>query len=173
MAWWDLSPIAVQRETIGTGLGMQDYAGRFFANDSEPSMTWIEYPGKFKDDAAREKFREITPESPRREDHRHKLMLLEQGMTAKAIGLTNRDSQFLEARTRTAVRRSAGMFRMPPHKIGILDRATNSNIEHQNIGLRYRHACDLRAVRWERRINVDLIDPMNEVLRRRIFRRNS
>jgi hypothetical protein len=45
----------------------------------------------------------------------------------------------------------------------MLDRSTHSNIENQNIewvidGVRPR------AVRWERRINTDLVDPLNEAL---------
>ena len=155
-----LSTIAVQRETIGTGLGMQDYAGRFFANDSKPSFV-IEYPGKFRDDSARDKFRESLQKS-QTQAHRHQLMLLEQGMTAKAIGLTNKDSQFLEASNAKAVE-IAGMFRVPPHKIGLLDRATHSNIEHQNIEF-VVDTIRPRVVRIERRINTDLIDPLNEVL---------
>ena len=155
-----LSPIAVQRETIGNGLGMQDYAGRFFANDSKPPYV-VEYPGKFKDDAARDKFRESIQKS-QSQANRHKVMLLEQGMTAKALGLTNKDSQFLEATNATDVG-IAGIYRIPPHKIGILDRATHSNIEHQNIEF-VIDSMRPRAVRWERRVNVDLVDPLNEVL---------
>ena len=44
--------------------------------------------------------------------------------------MTNEQAQFLELRK---YKRSeiAGLFRVPPHKIGDLDRATFSNIEHQ------------------------------------------
>jgi len=155
-----LSPIAVQRETIGNGLGMQDYAGRFFANDSKPPFT-LEYPGKFKDDAARNKFRESVQKSQTGEN-RHKFMLLEDGMKATNLGLTNKDSQFLEA-TMASREEICGIYRTPPHKIGILARATNNNIEHQGIEF-VTDAIQPAATRWERRINVDLIDPLSDAL---------
>jgi hypothetical protein len=50
-------------------------------------------------------------------------------------------------------------FRVPPHKIGDLTRSTFSNIEQQNI----EFATDCirsRAVRLEKRVNMDLIDPL-------------
>jgi HK97 family phage portal protein len=155
-----LSPIAVQRETMGTGLGMQDYAGRFFANDSKPPF-FIQHPGKFDTDAKRDKFKESIQKSQTGEN-RHKVMLLESGMTAKELGVSNKDSQFLEAANATDVK-ICGMYRVPPHKIGMLDRATHSNIEHQGIEWVVDGVKPM-AVRWERRVNCDLVDPINEAL---------
>ncbi|MGO9641503.1 MAG: phage portal protein [Candidatus Acidiferrales bacterium] len=155
-----LSPIAVQRETVGTGLGMQDYAGRFFANDATARM-WIKHPGKFKTDAARDEFRENWRKSQTGEN-RFKTPVLEDGLELKELGISNKDSQFLEATQASAVE-ICGIFRVPPHKIGILTRATNNNIEHQ--GIEFVTDCmQGMATRWERRINVDLINPVSEGL---------
>jgi HK97 family phage portal protein len=151
-----LSPIAVQRETMGTGLGMQDYAGRFFANDAT-SSTWIEHPGKFKDDAARQKFSDNFQKANTGEN-RHRTKVLEEGLKLHQVGLSNKDSQFLEA-TQANAEQVCGIYRVPPHKIGILARATNNNIEW--MGLEFVSDCiQPAATRWERRINVDLIDPI-------------
>lgn len=155
-----LSPIAVQREVIGGGLGMQDYAERFFQNDATVS-TWIKHPGKFKDDAARDKFRESYRKSQTAEN-RFKTPVLEEGLELKAIGISNKDSQFLEAKNASAIE-ICGMYRVPPHMIGMLDRATHSNIEH--LGIEFKtHCIQGIASRWERRINTDLIDPVSEGL---------
>lgn len=151
-----LSPIAVQRETIGTGLAMQDHGARFFENDSVPPLV-ITYPAKFKDDAAREKWRESWQRA-QTGANKHKAAVLENGMDIKALGVTNKDSQFLEAKQASAIE-ICGMYRVPPHKIGILDRATHSNVEQEAI--EYVQDCVRNmAVRWERRINLDLIDPL-------------
>ena len=151
-----LSPVAVQRETIGTALGMQDYAGRFFKNGSRPSGV-LEHPGKFRDDAAREKFGKSW-QAAQTGENQHKVAVLEEGLKYTAIGVSNKDSQFLEA-VQASREEIAGMHRVPPHKIGILTRSTNNNIEHQ--GIEFVTDCMRpRAVRWERRINVDLIDPL-------------
>lgn len=155
-----LSPVAVQRETIGRGLGLQDYGSRFFSNNSVPSGV-LTHPGKFKDDNAREKFRESWTKAQTQENQ-HKVAVLEDGLDYKAIGVSNRDSQFLEAMQATDIQ-ICGMFRVQPHKIGLLDRTTHSNIEAQNIEF-VVDTLRTRIVRWERRINVDLIDPLNEVL---------
>jgi HK97 family phage portal protein len=160
-----LSPIAVQRETIGKGLGMQDYGGRFFANDGTPS-SYLTLPGKFKDDAARLKFQDNWQKS-RTGANRHKTPILEDGLDLKSIGVSNKDSQYLEATAATNID-ICGIFRVQPHKIGILDRTTHSNIEQQNIEFTV-DTMRPRAVRWERRANVDLVDPLNEVLGENYF----
>lgn len=155
-----LNLIAIQRETMGTGLGMQDYGARFFANDAT-ATSWIKHPGKFKDDATRDKFRENWRKSQTAEN-RFKTPVLEDGLELKSIGVSNKDSQFLEAKAATGID-ICGMYRVPPHKIGILDRATHSNIEHQ--GIEFVTDCvQPMATRWERRINADLIDPISEAL---------
>jgi HK97 family phage portal protein len=153
-----LSPIAVQRETIGTGLGIQDYGARFFANDATVS-TWIKHPGKFKDDAARDRFRESYRKSQTAEN-RFKTPVLEEGLELHAIGVTNKDSQFLEANL-AGREEICSIYRVPPHKIAILMRATNNNIEHQ--GIEFVTDCvQPMATRWERRINTDLVDPIGD-----------
>lgn len=155
-----LSPIAIQRETMGTGLGMQDYAGRFFANDAT-SSTWLEHPGRFKDDAARQKFTDNWQKASTG-GNRHKTKVLEDGLKLHQVGLSNKDSQFLEA-TQANAEQICGVYRVPPHKIAILSRSTNNNIEHQGIEF-VTDAIQPAATRWERRINTDLIDPISGAL---------
>lgn len=151
-----LSPIALQRETMGNGLAMDDYSGRFFLNGAQPSGV-LEYPGKFKDDGAREKFGESWRRA-HTQGNQHKVAVLEDGMKYTSVGVTNTDAQFLDSKKLNR-EEIAGMYRVPPHKIGILERSTNNNIEHQ--GIEFVTDC-MRpaAVRWERRINVDLIEAL-------------
>lgn len=126
-----MSPIELQREVIGGGLAAQDYGNRFWENDAKPTGGWIEYPGQMKDVATRDKVKEQVG-SATGGKNRHKTMVLDQGMKYHEVGLTNKDSQFLEARqfSRTEI---AAIFRVPPHMIGDLSRATFSNIEQQSI----------------------------------------
>jgi HK97 family phage portal protein len=155
-----LSPIAVSREEIGTALGMQDYFGRFLANDAS-SSSYLKHPGKFKDDATRQKFIENWQKS-RTGANRHKTPVLEDGLDLKSIGISNKDAQLLEAINASA-ERICGIYRTPPHKIGILLRSTNNNIEHQ--GIEFVTDCiQPAATRWERRINIDLINPVSDGL---------
>jgi HK97 family phage portal protein len=151
-----LSPISWQREMVGRGLGMQDYGARFFANDSRPPG-FITHPGKFKDDAARLKFKDSYQLSQSGEN-RHKTPVFEEGMEYKTIGLSNVDSQFIEA-FKLNREEIAGIYRVPPHKIGILERSTNNNIEHQ--GIEFVSDC-MHPIsgRWEARVNCDLLEPL-------------
>jgi HK97 family phage portal protein len=126
-----MSPIELQREVLGAALSAQDYGNRFFANDAKPTGGWIEIPGNIADTAARDKIKESVKEATGGRN-RHKTMILDRGMKYHEVGLTNKDSQFLESRqfSRTEI---AAMFRVPPHMIGDLSRATFSNIEQQAI----------------------------------------
>jgi phage portal protein BeeE len=53
-------------------------------------------------------------------------------MDVSTVGMTAEQAQFLETR-KFQRNEIAAMFGVPPHKIGDLERATFSNIEHQAI----------------------------------------
>lgn len=122
------SPIDQGRETISTALALRDFAARFFANDATPPY-WLKHPGNFKDAESRENFlralkRWLTG------SNRHTPAVFEHGIEPHKLGTTNEEAQFLE--TRQALDLAlARIWHMPPHKVGILDRATFSNIEQQ------------------------------------------
>lgn len=124
-----LAVIECARESFGLGLVAQNYGSRFFANDAKPSGGWIEYPGQFKDKAARQVFRESVQEA-QSASNRGKLMVMDMGMKYHEVGVSNQDAQFLETRkfSNTDIAR---WFGVPPHKIGDLEKATFSNIEQQ------------------------------------------
>lgn len=61
-----------------------------------------------------------------------KPLLLEGGLKAQPLGISNKDSQFLELYQFTQ-EQICKIFRVPPHMIGDLTHATFSNIEHQSI----------------------------------------
>ena len=143
-----LSPIQMQRETIGAALGSADYGARFWANDARPGLTFT-HPGKLGEEAY-ERLKENV-RSSWSGANRHRPAVLEEGMKPEQIGLANKESQFLEARgfSRTEI---AAMFRVPPHMVGDLSRATFSNIEHQAIAF-VMHTIRPWAVRLEQEIN--------------------
>lgn len=125
-----LNPIEMEREAIGMGLAARDYGARFFQNDARPGG-YVSVEATFKDKETKEKFRESI-QAAQTGANRHKLMVLEHGMKYHELGIKNTDAQFLETRKYTDAD-IARIFRMIPHKVGILDRATWGNIEHQNI----------------------------------------
>jgi HK97 family phage portal protein len=150
-----LSPIDQVRESLGEGLAAQTYGATFFANDARPSIA-IQRKDHFKDESVREewikRFKRMFGGK-----NRFTPMLLEYGMEVKEIPmLSHDDMQFLELRKYKA-NEICAIFRVPPHKVAILERSTNNNIEHQ--GIEYVTDCLLTwCRRWEERLAVELLD---------------
>jgi len=149
-----MSPIALMRESVGMGLAAQEYGARFFQNDAKPGGGWIEFPGNFKDKPARDTFRESFQDA-QTGLNRGKVAVLEYGMKFHELGLTNKDSQFLEAR-QFQVGDIARMFRIPPHLVGDLSKATFSNIEQQSLDF-VIHTMTPWSERWESSIESNLL----------------
>ena len=124
-----MNPIELARDNLGEALDAQAFGARWYANDAKPTSGWIEAPLKFKDEPARETFRE-TLHRTHGGMNRGKMMVLEGGMKYHQLGITQEDMQFLEGR-QFKVGEIARIFRVPPHKIGDLSKATFSNIEQQ------------------------------------------
>ena len=149
-----LNPIELARDSLGMALAAQDYGGRFFANDAKPTGGWIEFPGTFKDVEARKVFRD-SYQSTQSGVNRGKVLVLEQGMKFHEVGVTNKDAQFLELRA-FQITDIARIFRVPPHMIGDLSRATFSNIEQQSLEF-IMHTMTPWAERWEASIESELL----------------
>jgi HK97 family phage portal protein len=149
-----MSPIELARENLGMALAAQDYGARFFANDAKPTGGWIEFPGSFKDSEAKRVFRESYQQA-QSGANRGKVLVLENGMKFHEVGVTNKDAQFLELR-KFQITDVARLFRVPPHMIGDLDRATFSNIEQQSLEF-VMHTMTPWAERWEASIESELL----------------
>jgi HK97 family phage portal protein len=149
-----LSPIDLARESLGMALAAQDYGARFFSNDAKPTGGWIEFPGSFKDQEAKRLFRDSF-QAAQSGANRGKVLVLESGMKYHEVGVTNKDAQFLELR-KFQITDIARLFRVPPHMIADLDRATFSNIEQQSLEF-VMHTMTPWAERWEASIEAELM----------------
>jgi len=90
-----MSTVSVMAESIGAGLAAQECAARFFENDQTPSGVLI-HPTNLSEAAyARMKASWREQQSGA---NQHSLKIVEEGMTYQNIGVTNKDSQLLEAR---------------------------------------------------------------------------
>jgi HK97 family phage portal protein len=137
------------RETIGVAISTQEYAGRFYANDATPSLA-ITLQGKLGPDG-RKRFVDSWNETFAGSRNARRTVVLEEGAKVEPIAMTFDDAQFLETRKfqRSEI---AGIFRVPPHLIGDLERATYGNIEHQSIEF-VTHCIRPWLVRWEQAIS--------------------
>lgn len=125
-----LDMVFLAKEAIGLALASQDYGARFFANAARPSGV-LEMPGHF---ATKEEASDFLDRwtAGFTGEKKHKTAVLPDGMTYKVISLTNEEAQFIESR-KYQVGEIARLWRVPPHLIGDLERATFSNIEQQSI----------------------------------------
>ena len=147
------NPIEVARDTVSSALAEQNYGKKFFANDARPGG-WIEYPGTFKDNEAKRKFRESWQEMQAGEN-RGKAAIMDMGMKFHPVTVSNSDAQFLESR-KFSIEDIARLYGVPPHFIGSLDKATFSNIEQQSLEF-VTYTMTPIAERFEAGIEADLI----------------
>ena len=122
------SPIALMKNALGTTLAVERYGSSFFKNGAQP-IGVLEHPGVLKNpERIRENWADVYG-GPR---NAHKVAVLEEGMSYKPISLPPEDSQFLSTRE-FGVEEICRIFRVPPHMVQDLKRATFNNIEHQSI----------------------------------------
>ena len=149
------SQIALHRDSLGLSVALLQSANKFFANGSRP--------GGILKTANR-----ISPEAANRMKasweaahlgltNSHRVAVLEEGVEWQQIGIPPEDAQYLETQVHQ-VQVVARMFRMQPHKIQELSRATYSNIEEQEL----EYGADTlgpEVITFEQQVNKDLLMP--------------
>lgn len=147
------SPIALARNAVGLGLAAEEFGSRFFGNGARPQLVLI-HPGQLTPEG-QENLRTSWRKQHEGLSKAHRVAVLEEGITVKEIGIPPEDAQFLQTRRFQAVE-IARIYRVPPHKIQDLERATFSNIEHQSIEY-VTGTLQPWLVRWEQAIRRDLL----------------
>lgn len=122
------SVVGMARKSIGLGMAMETFGSTYFGNGTHPSAV-ITHPNQLKDPAA---MRTALAEVYSGLGNAHRLMLLEDGMDIKSIGIPPEDSQFLESR-QFQIPEIARWFNLPPHKLKDLSRSSFNNIESEQI----------------------------------------
>ena len=148
------SPISYHREAVGAGIAAQEWQGTNFKNGGRLQLVFTHPAPKAPGEEGRKAFTEkIRKEYGGKSGNT--IGVLWEGMTPHTISMTPEDAQFLESRkyNRTEI---CSIFRVPPHKIMDLERATFSNIEQQSISY-VIDAIRPWAVRWEQAINQRLL----------------
>ncbi len=150
-----LSAISEHRQALALSLATLEFGTRFFGNDSRPGGI-LQAKTRLSKEAS-DRMKKSWEEAHQGLTNAHRVAVLEEGVEWKQVGIPPEDSQFLETRL-FQIQSVARIFRIPPHKIGELSRATFSNIESQAI--EYVRDC-LRPwlTNWEQQINKDLLLP--------------
>lgn len=149
------TPVQLHQEAIGLGMAASEFGARFYANDASPGGV-LEHPGKLSDDAY-DRLLESWEGRHGGLSGKHRTAILEEGLKWNQVGLPPDTARFLETCT-YGLRQMAMIHRIPPHFLADLERATFSNIEHQDIGF-VRHTMMPWLVRWEQAIWLKLLSP--------------
>ncbi|WP_053957159.1 phage portal protein [Inediibacterium massiliense] len=124
------SRIEVARETLGNMKATSKFIGKFYAQGTMSGgiLTYPEQLGK----ETKERIKDEWQKSHSGLDQAGKIALLDKGLNYKELGMPLKDAEFIESMKFN--KEEIGMiFNIPPHKIGLLDRATFSNIEQQSM----------------------------------------
>jgi len=150
------SPIRIHRQAIGLGMAAEEFGARFFGQGTNMGG-FISHPGALSEQAFKRLKDDPVFGLKRHEglSKSHLWAILEEGMKPEKLGIPPDEAQFIETR-KFSIAEIARIFRVPPHKIQDLERATFSNIEEQAIDY---VVSTLRPwlVRWEQAIWMKLL----------------
>lgn len=124
------NPVSVMRQAIGLGLALEEFNARFFRQGARSSgivkvPNWLE-------DKQRQQAKKILSEKYEGVENAHKLMLLEGGMEFVSTTMPLEDAQFLQSRG-FSVDEICRIYRVPPHMVAKLDRATFASLEQMSM----------------------------------------
>jgi HK97 family phage portal protein len=125
-----LSPIGCARRGIGLAVAAENYGARYFVDSANPSSV-LETEQTLRD----EQVEAVQKQWLKSHGGRRRPAVMSGGLKWRAINISPEESQFLETR-KLQTGQIARLFRVPPYKIGEVDRSTSwgSGIEEQGIG---------------------------------------
>lgn len=149
------SVITMARQAIGLGRATEEFGSRWFSGGARPSG-FITHPGRVSDEDA-DRILANHEAMHGGLEQAHRTGVLQNGMGWQAIGIPPEDSQFLQTR-KFQIEEIARFYRMPPHMIQELSRATFSNIEQQSLEF-VMYTMMPWFVRWEKALGRQLLTP--------------
>jgi len=146
------SPLSVARETFGHYLAAQKFGGKFFNNNAWVSGI-IKHPGKLDTETADRMAKGWA--RAHGGDNTGGIAVMEEGSEFQQLSLSPDDAQFIDT---VKLKRSdvCAIFRVPPHMIADLERATFSNIESQDLFFA-KHTIVPHCERQEQVLNMRLL----------------
>jgi HK97 family phage portal protein len=145
------------REAIGLDLSMQEYQAKFY-RDGATLGGVIERPADVDwSDDARKQFAESIRQRFSGNANAHRVMVLEDGMTWKASGISPKDAQMIAGRQFSLADLSR-VWGIPLPFLSDLSNAHFNNVEAMRLQF-YTQSLAALYKRWEQRINESLLLP--------------
>ncbi|MGM8213562.1 phage portal protein [Virgibacillus sp. W0430] len=123
-------PIQVAREAIGSSQAAQKFKGKFYKHGAVNSG-YLKIPGMLNSDA-KNVIRDEWEKANTGINNAQRVAILDAGLEFQNISMPLKDAQFIES-MRFDKAEIATMFDVPLHMVNELERATHSNIEHENL----------------------------------------
>ena len=154
------SVVSLARRSIGLGMAMETFGGRFFGEGTHPGVI-VEHPQKLSPEAHSNLKASLT-DTYSGLGNSHRLMLLEEGMKFHQVVIDPKNSQFLESR-QFNIPEIARWFNLPPHKLKDLTKSSFSNIESEQRSF-YADSLLPWLVRLEQNYNMQLLSPSDRAM---------
>lgn len=150
--------IKIAGDVLGLTMALNEYAKDFFENGANLGG-FVEYPNAINQDAFN-RFKQDWQKAYSGVANQHKWAILEGGFKLTKFDSKPEEAQALESR-KFEIIEVCRIMGVPPHKVFDLDRATFSNIEHQNIEY-VQETIDPMAERLEQTIFKDLLTTIEQ-----------
>ena len=150
---WGKSVLQTMAESIGISIAAQKFGAAFYGNGAHAGG-FLQHPETISSEAT-ERLRNQIQGTHRGAGKSGQIMVIEEGMKFESNTVSPKDAQALELRQFEVVE-IARWFRIQPHKLMELSKATYSNIESQNLD----YVTDTLlswTTRWEQELHVKLL----------------
>ncbi len=150
------SVIRYAREAIGLAMAAEEFGARFFANDATPGVV-IKHPQHLSKEAL-DHLTGSWEELHSALENKHRMAILEEGMSIERIGVPPEEGQWLEIR-RFQVAEIARLYRVPLALLEEHEKAATYASVEQFMQSFEKHSIRPWLVRWEQAIRRSLLLP--------------
>jgi HK97 family phage portal protein len=125
-----ISVVRFAAESMGVSLAAQTFGAAFFGNGA--NLQGVFTTPNSLGQTAYDRLKQDLVEKKKGPGKAHDTQILEEGLKYERIGVPPNEAQFIETRE-LGIEEICRWFRVPPHKIAHLTRATHNNVEHMSI----------------------------------------
>lgn len=141
------------KESIGNAVSLDKFQGAMMRKGVHPGGV-LEHPDTLGDN--REAFKSALDNRYAGMNNAGSPMILENGMKFNKLDVSFVDKQFIE-QTKMSANSICGIFKVPPHKVGIFEKNTNYNNTEQGNRAFLDSTMQQWVIRWEQAMNWKLL----------------
>lgn len=125
-----ISVIHHAAESMGVALAAQRFGAKFFGNGANLQGVFTSPNGLSQ--TAYDRLKKDLVEKKKGVENSNGTQILEEGLRYERIGIPPNEAQFIETRE-LGIEEICRWYRMPPHKLMHMSRATHNNVEHMSM----------------------------------------